>query len=76
MAQPPYSQENKMALNKLTLKAKIIKEMQGKGIVTEGEFAKAADLAEAIANAVIDEITINAMVVVNSGSSRGTYQVS
>jgi hypothetical protein len=65
-----------MPLDKGSLKAKIIKEMNGKGIVTEGEFAKAADLAEAIASAVVDEITSNAQVVVMSGSSAGSYKVS
>ncbi|MUK41009.1 hypothetical protein A6E05_05815 [Aliivibrio sp. 1S165] len=65
-----------MALDKGSLKVKIVKEMNGKGMVTEGEFAKAADLAEAIANAVVDEITANAMVVVDAGSSAGSYQVS
>ena len=65
-----------MPLDKGSLKAKIIKEMNGKGIVTEGEFAKAADLAEAIASAVVDEITSNAQVVVTSGSSAGSYKVS
>ena len=65
-----------MALDKGSLKAKIVKEMKGKGMVTEGEFAKAADLAEAIANAVVDEITANAMFVVDKGSSAGSYKVS
>ena len=65
-----------MALDKGSLKAKIVKEMKGKGMVTEGEFAKAADLAEAIANAVVDEITANAMVVVDKGSSAGSYKVT
>ncbi|RYU50025.1 hypothetical protein [Aliivibrio finisterrensis] len=65
-----------MPLDKSSLKAKIVKEMKGKGMVTEGEFAKAADLAEAIANAVVDEITSNAQVIVASGSSAGSYKVS
>jgi hypothetical protein len=65
-----------MPLDKGALKAKIIKEMNGKGIITEGEFAKAADLAEAIANAVIDEIMTNAMVVIDKGSSAGSYKIS
>jgi hypothetical protein len=64
-----------MPLDKGALKAKIIKEMNGQGIVTEGEFAKAANLAEAIANAVVDEIMMNAMVVIDKGSSAGSYKV-
>lgn len=65
-----------MALSKSALKSKIVKEMNARGFVTDGEFAKGADLAEAIANAVVDEITTNAMVTVDKGSSAGSYQVS
>ncbi|MBP3142240.1 hypothetical protein ACTFQF_14180 [Aliivibrio fischeri] len=65
-----------MPLSNDSLKAKIVKEMNGKGMVTDGEFAKAADLAEAIAIAVVDEITANAEVIINKGSSAGTYKVS
>ncbi|MBP3140844.1 hypothetical protein ACTFQF_06310 [Aliivibrio fischeri] len=65
-----------MPLSNDSLKEKIVKEMNGKGMVTEGEFAKAADLAEAIANAVVEEITSNALVVIKKGSSAGSYNVS
>ncbi|MUH95209.1 hypothetical protein GNP63_01410 [Aliivibrio fischeri] len=65
-----------MPISNSSLKTKLIKEMNGKGMVTEGEFAKAADLAEAIANAVVEEITSNALVVVDKGSSAGSYSVS
>jgi hypothetical protein len=65
-----------MALSRSALKAKIVKQMEGKGFVTEGEFARAAQMAEAIANAVVDEITSNALVVVTSGSSAGSYKVT
>ncbi len=65
-----------MPISNSSLKTKLIKEMNGKGMVTEGEFAKAADLAEAIANAVVEEITSNALVVVDKGSSAGSYKVS
>ncbi|OEF12746.1 hypothetical protein [Aliivibrio logei] len=65
-----------MALDKGSLKAKIVKEMKGKGMVTEGEFAKAADLAEAIANAIYEEITANAEVIIDKGSSMGVYKVN
>lgn len=50
--------------------------MNARGFVTEGEFAKGADLAEAIARAVVAEITENAQVIVNKGSSAGEYKVS
>jgi predicted transcriptional regulator len=65
-----------MPISNGSLKAKIVKEMNGKGMVTEGEFAKAADLAEAIANAVVDEITTNGLVVIDKGSSAGSYKIT
>ena len=65
-----------MALSKESLKAKIVLELNAKGFVTEGEFARSAEMAEAIANAVVDEITQNATVLINAGSSAGSYSVS
>jgi predicted transcriptional regulator len=65
-----------MPISNDALKAKIVKEMNGKGMVTDGEFAKAADLAEAIANAVVDEITTNGLVVIDKGSSAGSYKIT
>lgn len=65
-----------MALSDSSLKQKILDEMKALGFVTTGEFAKNADFAEAIAKAVIAEITENAQVVVASGSSAGTYDVT
>ncbi len=65
-----------MALSKESLKSKIIAEMNAQGMVTDGPFAKAGNLAEAIANAVVDEITANAQVEVTAGSSAGSYKVS
>ncbi len=40
----------------------------------DGEFAMVGMMAEAIANGVVDEITQNAIVVVDAGSSSGTYK--
>lgn len=65
-----------MALSKSSLKSKLVSELQAQGFETQGQHAMAAKMAEAIANAVIDEITENAEVAVTSGSSEGTYQVS
>ncbi|EKO3563686.1 hypothetical protein P0E95_000004 [Vibrio metschnikovii] len=65
-----------MALSKSSLKSKLVSELQAQGFETQGQHAMAAKMAEAIANAVIDEITQNAEVSVTSGSSAGTYQVS
>ncbi len=65
-----------MALNPATLKGLIITELQAKGFATEGEHSKNADLAEAIAKAVVTHITTMAVVPVSGGSSAGNYQVT
>ena len=65
-----------MALSKESLKGKVVTELQAQGFNTEGTHAFAAKMAEAIANAVIDEITTNGQVIVTGGSSEGTYKVS
>ncbi|MFT6986223.1 MAG: hypothetical protein ACJAT7_002046 [Psychromonas sp.] len=65
-----------MSLSKSSLKQKLETELQAQGFVLTGEFAMASKLAEAIANAVVDEITQNAQVAVTGGSSAGTYKVS
>lgn len=65
-----------MPISNDSLKAKIVKGMNGKGMVTDGEFAKSADLAEAIANAIVDEITTNGLVVIDKGSSAGSYKIT
>ena len=65
-----------MAISAASLEGKIIAELQSRGFVTEGEHARAAGMASAIAKAVVDEFTANALVVVSSGSSKGNYQVT
>lgn len=65
-----------MALSKASLKERLITELQAQGFVTEGEHAMVQKMAEAIANAVVDEILQNAFVLVTAGSSSGTYKVS
>jgi len=75
MAPLPFLQGNNMALSKSRLKSKIEAEMVKGGIVIAGEHAQASVLAQAIANAVVDEITANALVVVPGGSSAGQYKV-
>ncbi|EKO3371275.1 hypothetical protein RDG65_001286 [Vibrio fluvialis] len=64
-----------MALSKSSLKAKLISELQAQGFVTEGEHAMAGKMAEAIANAVVDEIQANAKANVTSGSSAGNWPI-
>lgn len=51
-----------MALNKESLRVRLEDELNAQGFETGGEFAMAAKMAEAIANAVVDEITQNAEV--------------
>lgn len=64
-----------MALSKSSLKDRIITEMESQGFVTQGTHAKADELAQAIANAVVDEITANAKAAVSSGSSEGNWPI-
>lgn len=64
-----------MALSKSSLKSKIVSELNAQGFVTEGEYAMAQKMAEAIANAVVDEIQANAIATVQSGSSAGTWSI-
>ncbi|PMG64885.1 hypothetical protein [Vibrio lentus] len=64
-----------MAMSKTLLKQKLENELKAQGFVLDGEFAMAGKMAEAIANAVVDEITQNAQVEVTGGSSSGSYQV-
>ncbi|MEZ9908880.1 hypothetical protein AB4371_10450 [Vibrio sp. 10N.261.51.A3] len=64
-----------MAISKASLKQKIETELKAQGFVLDGEFAMAGMMAEAIANAVVDEIKQNAKVEVTGGSSAGEYKV-
>ncbi|MGL6026797.1 MAG: hypothetical protein ACRC0U_06870 [Vibrio sp.] len=65
-----------MALADSELKDEIVAQLERKGFVTTGQFAKSADLAEAVAIAVVKIMTRDAEVVVTSGSSAGTYKIS
>ncbi|MCG6389678.1 hypothetical protein K6U51_06010 [Vibrio fluvialis] len=64
-----------MALSKSSLKDRIISELQSQGFVTEGEHAMVQKMAEAIANAVVDEIQANAKANVTGGSSLGKWSI-
>ncbi|ELA9710996.1 TPA: hypothetical protein KD131_002291 [Vibrio parahaemolyticus] len=64
-----------MAMGKKSLKQKLASELEAQGFVLTGEFAMAGKMAEAIANAVYDEITQNAKADVTSGSSKGQYSI-
>lgn len=64
-----------MALSKGQLKSRIVSEMQAQGATASGEYSWVNRMAEAIANAVVDEVQSNAEVPVTVGSSSGTYKV-
>lgn len=64
-----------MAMNKASLKGRIIAELEAVGVVTSGDHAWGEKLAEALANAVVDEVQQNAKAVINSGSSSGQHPV-
>lgn len=64
-----------MALSKGQLKNRIVSEMVTQGAKATGEHSWVNRMAEAIANAVVDEIQQNAEVEVTAGSSAGTYGV-
>ncbi|MDH3975537.1 MAG: hypothetical protein OEV42_14765 [Deltaproteobacteria bacterium] len=57
-----------MALNKAVLEAAIITEIQAQGFDTANEHSKFPQLAKAIANAVVDHFTANAVVTTTSGA--------
>ncbi|WP_299131288.1 hypothetical protein [uncultured Vibrio sp.] len=63
-----------MALSKTSLKQNLETELKAQGFVLDGEFAMVGMMVEAIANGVVDEVTQNAIVVVDAGSSFGTYK--
>lgn len=62
-----------MALNKTTLKGMIISNLEALGIVTSGDHARSADMAEAVADAVVDHITSAAVVQTISGAPDGEH---
>lgn len=64
-----------MALSKSALKGRIISEMEAQGATQSGKHSWVSKMAEAIANAVVDEVQGNAEVPVTGGSSAGNYKV-
>lgn len=64
-----------MALSKSQLKNRIVSEMEAQGATASGQHSWVNRMAEAIANAMVDEIQANAQVPVTDGSSAGTYGV-
>lgn len=62
-------------MSKASLKQKLETELQAQGFVLAGEFAMVGKMAEAIANAVYDEITQNVKANISSGSSAGEHPI-
>ncbi|MGF1710146.1 hypothetical protein [Vibrio sp. 99-70-13A1] len=65
-----------MALEVDATKQELIQELQARGFVTEGEFSQNSPLMEAIAAAMVTVIKRDAEVIINTGSSNGTYKVT
>ena len=64
-----------MALSKSSLKGRIITEFEARGATATGKYSWVEKMAEAIANAVVDEVQQSAQVPVSGGSSAGSYKV-
>jgi hypothetical protein len=64
-----------MALSKAQLKSRIVHEMKQQGATDTGEHSWLNRMAEAIANAVVDEVQQNAEAQVAYGSSSGNHRV-
>ena len=64
-----------MALEVDATKQELIKELKLRGFVTEGEFSQSSPLMEAIAAAMVTVIKRDAEVIINNGSSAGTYNL-
>jgi hypothetical protein len=64
-----------MALSKSALKGRIISEFEAQGAVASGDHSWVDEFAEALANAIVDEIQANAKAVITGGSSAGSYSI-
>ncbi|MDW1940881.1 hypothetical protein R7Q10_02565 [Vibrio sp. Vb0599] len=64
-----------MAVSVEATKEELIKELEARGFVTQGPFARNAPFMEAIAATLQTIITRDMEVKVTSGSSKGIYKV-
>ncbi|MGF1764925.1 hypothetical protein [Aliivibrio kagoshimensis] len=64
-----------MALSKEATQAELLKELKAEGFVLEGQYSQNSPLMKAIAAAVVTVITRDALVVIDTGSSAGSYNV-
>lgn len=62
-----------MPLSKSGLKGEILTELQAQGFTITGTYAWSQKFAEAVANAVVDHITNNALVTTTSGAPNGEH---
>ncbi|OEF17042.1 hypothetical protein [Aliivibrio logei] len=65
-----------MASSDVDLQKFLEDELKAEGFVIEGEFAMAGKFAKAIAKAVVKERIQNATVVIDKGSSAGSYKIT
>ncbi len=65
-----------MALTASGLQTRIENELAAQGVQIDNPHCWARQFAQAIAQAVVDEIQANAQVTIPSGSSAGTYPVT
>lgn len=64
-----------MALSKSGLKGRIVTEFEKLGATAEGPHSWVNRFAEAIANAVVDEVQSNGKAVISGGSSAGQHPI-
>lgn len=65
-----------MALDANALSDLIMTELESAGFAGGGQYSRAQEMADAIAEAVVSHIQASAEVPVTSGSSAGTYKVT
>ena len=76
IARHPWLRGHNMALSDTSLSTAIKAELTAAGLDVSNPHAKIGVIADAIAKAVVAEITANASVTIASGSSAGSYGVS
>ena len=69
-------QVNNMAMNAGTLESLIVSKLETAGFKTSGEHAFVSVMAKAVAEAVVEHVTADALVGVTGGSSKGSYKVT
>lgn len=65
-----------MPMNAGTLESLIVSKLEAAGFKTNGEHAFVSIMAKAVAEAVVEHVTADALVEVTGGSSSGSYKVT